>query len=47
MAAIAGTRPGQQNARASPPVVLPSVHEPMCTEHVLVASWLDGINLGS
>jgi ubiquinone biosynthesis protein len=26
-------------------VVIPAVHEELCTEHVLVIEWLDGINL--
>jgi ubiquinone biosynthesis protein len=26
-------------------VVLPGVHEQLCTEHVLVIDWLDGVNL--
>jgi ubiquinone biosynthesis protein len=46
MAAIAATWPGQQ--RASPggvPVVLPAVHERLCTEHVLVIEWLDGVSV--
>ena len=29
----------------SVPVVLPAVHEQLCTEHVLVIEWLDGVSL--
>jgi ubiquinone biosynthesis protein len=46
MAAIAATWPGQQRAvRGSVSVVMPAVHEPRCSEHVLVIEWLDGVNL--
>jgi ubiquinone biosynthesis protein len=46
MAAIAATWAGQQRAVAgSVPVVLPAVHQQLCTEHVLVIEWLDGVSL--
>jgi len=46
MAAIAATWPGQQRAvSGGVPVVLPAVHEQLCTEHVLVIEWLDGASL--
>ncbi len=46
MAAIAATWPGQQRAvRGNVPVVLPAVHEQLCSEHVLVIEWLDGVSL--
>ena len=46
MAAIAATWAGQQRAvGGSVPVVLPAVHEQLCTEHVLVMEWLDGVSL--
>jgi ubiquinone biosynthesis protein len=46
MAAIAATWPGQQRAvRGSVPVVLPAVHQQLCSEHVLVIEWLDGVSL--
>jgi ubiquinone biosynthesis protein len=46
MAAIASTWAGQQRAvRGNVPVVLPAVHEQLCTEHVLVMEWLDGVSL--
>ena len=46
MAAIAATWAGQQRAvGGSVPVVLPAVHEQLCTEHVLVIEWLDGVSL--
>ena len=46
MAAVAATWPDQQRAvGGSVPVVLPAVHEQLCTEHVLVIEWLDGVNL--
>ena len=48
MAAIAATWPGQQRAASgSVPVVLPAVHGQLCTEHLLVTGWLDGVNLGA
>jgi hypothetical protein len=48
MAAIAATWPSQQLAIGDGvPVVLPAVHEQLCTEHVLVTDWLDGVNLGA
>jgi ubiquinone biosynthesis protein len=46
MAAVASTWPGQQRAvGGSVGVVLPAVHEQLCTEHVLVIEWLDGVSL--
>jgi len=46
MAAVAATWPDQQRAvGGSVPVVLPAVHEQLCTEHVLVIEWLDGVSL--
>jgi ubiquinone biosynthesis protein len=46
MAGIAATWPGQQRAvGGSVSVVLPAVHEQLCTEHVLVTEWLDGVSL--
>ena len=46
MAAVAATWPDQQRAVAgSVSVVLPAVHEQLCTEHVLVIEWLDGVSL--
>ncbi len=46
MAAVAATWADQQRAiGGSVPVVLPAVHEQLCTEHVLVIEWLDGVNL--
>jgi ubiquinone biosynthesis protein len=46
MAAVAATWQGQQQAvSGSVPVVLPAVHEQLCTEHVLVIEWLDGVSL--
>jgi ubiquinone biosynthesis protein len=46
MAAVAATWPDQQRAVAgSVTVVLPAVHERLCTEHVLVIEWLDGVSL--
>jgi ubiquinone biosynthesis protein len=46
MAAIAATWAGQQRAvPGSVAVVLPAVHEQLCTEHVLVIEWLDGVSL--
>jgi ubiquinone biosynthesis protein len=46
MAAVAATWPGQQRAvGGSVPVMLPAVHEQLCTEHVLVIEWLDGVSL--
>jgi ubiquinone biosynthesis protein len=45
-AAVAATWPGQQRAvGGSVSVVLPAVHEQLCTEHVLVTEWLDGVSL--
>ena len=46
MAAIAATWADQQRAvGGSVPVMLPAVHEQLCTEHVLVIEWLDGVSL--
>jgi ubiquinone biosynthesis protein len=46
MAAVAATWPGQQRAvGGSVLVMLPAVHEQLCTEHVLVIEWLDGVSL--
>jgi ubiquinone biosynthesis protein len=46
MAAVTATWPGQQRAvGGSVPVVLPAVYEQLCTEHVLVIEWLDGVSL--
>jgi ubiquinone biosynthesis protein len=46
MAAIAATWAAQQRAAGgNVPVVLPAVHEQLCTEHVLVMEWLDGVSL--
>jgi ubiquinone biosynthesis protein len=46
MAAVAATWPDQQRAvGGSVLVVLPAVHEQLCTEHVLVIEWLDGVSL--
>jgi ubiquinone biosynthesis protein len=46
MAAIAATWPDQQRAVGSGvSVVMPAMYEQLCTEHVLVIEWLDGVNL--
>jgi len=46
MAAIAATWAGQQQAVGGKVrVVLPAVHEELCTEHVLTIEWLDGVSL--
>jgi ubiquinone biosynthesis protein len=46
MAAVAATWQDQQRAvSGSIPVVLPAVHEQLCTEHMLVIEWLDGVSL--
>ena len=46
MAAVAATWPDQQRAVGREvSVVMPAMHEQLCTEHVLVIEWLDGINL--
>ena len=46
MAAVAATWAGQQRAvGGNVLVVLPAVHEQLCTEHVLVIEWLDGVSL--
>jgi ubiquinone biosynthesis protein len=47
-AAIAATWPGQQRAvRGSVKVVLPAVHGQLCSEHLLVIEWLDGVSLSA
>jgi len=46
MAAVAATWPDQQRAAGrGASVVMPAMHEQLCTEHVLVIEWLDGVNL--
>jgi ubiquinone biosynthesis protein len=46
MAAMAATWKTQQRVVGRRvPVVIPAVHEELCTEHVLVIEWLDGVNL--
>ena len=46
MAAMAATwKPQQRVVGRRVPVVIPAVHEELCTEHVLVIEWLDGVNL--
>ena len=46
MAAMAATWKAQQRVVGRRvPVVIPAVHEKLCTEHVLVIEWLDGVNL--
>ena len=46
MAAVAATWAGQQRAvGGTVQVVLPALHEQLCTEHVLVIEWLDGVSL--
>jgi ubiquinone biosynthesis protein len=46
MAAVAATWAGQQQAVGGKVrVVLPAVHEQLCTEHVLTIEWLDGVSL--
>jgi len=46
MTAVAATWAGQQRAASnSVSVVLPALHERLCTEHVLVIDWLDGVSL--
>ncbi len=46
MAAVAATWAAQQRAvGGNVLVVLPAVHEQLCTEHVLVIEWLDGVSL--
>jgi ubiquinone biosynthesis protein len=45
-AAVAATWAGQQRVVGSGvSVTLPAVYEQLCTEHVLVIEWLDGVNL--
>jgi len=45
MAAVAATWSAQQRAVGGVPVVIPAMHEELCTEHVLVIEWLDGVSL--
>jgi ubiquinone biosynthesis protein len=46
MAAVAATWSDQQRAAGgSVPVVMPAMHEQLCTEHVLVIEWLEGVSL--
>jgi ubiquinone biosynthesis protein len=46
MAAVTANWPDQQRAvGGSVTVVLPALHDELCTEHVLVIDWLDGVNL--
>ena len=46
MAAVAATWPEQQRAVGPEvSVVMPAINEQLCTEHVLVIEWLDGVNL--
>ena len=45
-AAVAANWAGQQRVvKGSVSVMLPAVHEQLCTEHVLVIEWLDGLSL--
>jgi ubiquinone biosynthesis protein len=44
-AAVAATWAGQQQVVKSASVTLPAVHEELCTEHVLVIEWMDGVSL--
>jgi ubiquinone biosynthesis protein len=45
-AAVAANWAGQQRVlRGGVPVTLPAVHEQLCTEHMLVIEWLDGVSL--
>jgi ubiquinone biosynthesis protein len=45
-AAVAATWADQQRViRGSASVTLPAVYEQLCTEHVLVIEWLDGVGL--
>jgi ubiquinone biosynthesis protein len=46
MAAVTATWAAQQRAvGGSVQVVLPGVHDELCTEHVLTIDWLDGVSL--
>jgi ubiquinone biosynthesis protein len=46
MAAVTASWPDQQRAvGGNVAVVLPAVHDQLCTEHVLVIEWMDGVNL--
>jgi ubiquinone biosynthesis protein len=45
-AAVAATWAGQQQViRGGAAVTIPAVYEQLCTEHVLVIEWLDGVGL--
>jgi ubiquinone biosynthesis protein len=45
-AAVAANWAGQQRVvKSGVSVTLPAVHEQLCTEHVLVIEWLDGVSL--
>ena len=45
-AAVAANWAAQQRVvRGSVSVTLPAVHEQLCSEHVLVIEWLDGLSL--
>src|SRR6516165_3056406 len=45
-AAVSATWAGQQRVvKGGVSVTLPTVHEQLCTEHVLVIEWLDGVSL--
>ena len=46
MAAVTASWPDQQRAvGGNVAVVLPAVHDQLCTEYVLVIEWMDGVNL--
>jgi ubiquinone biosynthesis protein len=45
IAAIAATWPALQRAAGGVPVVLPVLHQRLCSERVLVIEWLDGVSL--
>jgi ubiquinone biosynthesis protein len=46
MAAVTASWTDQQRSiGGSVSVVLPAMHEQLCTEHVLVIEWMDGVNL--
>jgi ubiquinone biosynthesis protein len=46
MAAVTATWPDQQRViGGGVSVVLPAVHEQLCTERVLVIEWLNGVSL--
>jgi len=44
-AAVSATWAGQQRVVKGVSVTLPAVHQELCTEHVLVIEWLDGVSL--